>query len=125
MIPTYMSMPMVFVLFFSLWVTIANAQGDGPLSNISIYYGPREIRQGPPFAEPSDFWFGDCIPAMQSGQLAKEAVTGMYAICVQYELADCKGKVLDQKFELKPGENPISINYTTAKSLVCIPKQQK
>ncbi|ORZ07350.1 hypothetical protein BCR42DRAFT_426100 [Absidia repens] len=124
-----MPMSMFFVLFFSLWVAIVSAQDYGSTLEVTITYKPTVesgIHAEQQYDE-KDGKFGQCFPTASSG--SGHVVTGIRAsvpaICVQYELADCKGKVLDQKFEFQSFVESPSINLATAKSLVCIPKYQK
>ncbi|ORZ07351.1 hypothetical protein BCR42DRAFT_397270 [Absidia repens] len=119
---TYMAMP----IFFFLWAAIVTAQDSGAIEDVIIIYKPTTADEFRP-ALPAFCQFGECIPARspRSGEMAREGGTVVPAICVQYEYEDCKGKVLDQKFELKNHDTPISINYDIAKSFVCIPKLQR
>ncbi|ORZ07347.1 hypothetical protein BCR42DRAFT_426093 [Absidia repens] len=121
--PTYMPMSM----FFFLWAAIVTAQDDGRLFDVTITYGTADPSQGARTSDLGSGWFGQCIPAAheRSGRIATVGGAAKPAICVQYELEDCKGKVLDQKFELQQDRKPIPINFRTTKSFVCIPKLQK
>ncbi|ORZ07352.1 hypothetical protein BCR42DRAFT_495928 [Absidia repens] len=121
--PTYMPMS----IFFFLWAAIATAQDDGRLDEINITYGTFDSPQGSLTGDLGFGRFGDCIPAAskRTGANATAGSAAKLAICVQYEFEDCKGKVLDQKFELQQNPKPIHINYDTAMSFVCIPKLQK
>ncbi|ORZ06451.1 hypothetical protein BCR42DRAFT_427167 [Absidia repens] len=127
------SMPPISILFFLfLWTIIAVVVAQDPTVKI-VYDTPNYGgRPTPDETMAERFKTGDCIPAAQSyekpvvGLVHDRAIRGAAAhpaLCVQYELEGCQGKVLDQKnFELQQNYNPIPVDYNIAKSFVCIPK---
>ncbi|ORZ06441.1 hypothetical protein BCR42DRAFT_427151 [Absidia repens] len=124
------SMPLRSIrFFFFLWTTVVIAALAGAQEgmNVKIFY----LSQGGGTDNGETFLSGECIPVLkgdyapQQGFVAYPAVSGTAsqpAICVQYESEHCKGKVLDQKFELQQGDKPLPFQQNTAKSVVCIPK---
>ncbi|ORZ05456.1 hypothetical protein BCR42DRAFT_398279 [Absidia repens] len=123
------SMHISVVLFVVLWIlAMVAAQDSDPNIEVDIIYGnPSPYPTFPLTTSEETFLFGACIPSIhpKTGHIVHEGEAVMPAICSQYQLENCKGNVLDSKFDLQKELKRIPVNYEKSKSFVCIPLAPK